>query len=159
MNRSLVVPWLVEIGLISYRAATNAKVSEHPRPIPGLPLPGEIAGAMVVFGALSIIPGNGQRVATAAGWGLVVATLLNLWNPGGTSVKLSTKQSTKKMPAATAGREAGKKMARFASIASLVVIGVIIADILTHPQGVKAASSGITGVVRPSLNALLGQPS
>jgi hypothetical protein len=47
-------------------------------------------------------------------------------------------------------------MAKFASIASLVVIGVIIADILTHPSGTKAASSGIAGVETPALSALLG---
>ncbi|MEI6045041.1 MAG: hypothetical protein WCS37_11870 [Chloroflexota bacterium] len=50
-------------------------------------------------------------------------------------------------------------MARIASIASLVIIGVIIADVLTHPQGVKAASAGIIGITKPSLNALLGTPS
>ena len=50
-------------------------------------------------------------------------------------------------------------MARLASIASLVVIGVIIADVLIHPQGTQAASAGVQGVVKPSLNALLGSPS
>ena len=47
-------------------------------------------------------------------------------------------------------------MARIASIASLVVIGVIIADILTHPTGVAAASKGIGTVTGQSFNALLG---
>jgi len=47
-------------------------------------------------------------------------------------------------------------MARIASIASLVVIGVIIADILTHPTGVAAASQGIGTVTGQSFNALLG---
>jgi len=45
---------------------------------------------------------------------------------------------------------------RIAAITSLVIIGVIVADILTHPAGVNAASSGITGIERPALNALLG---
>ena len=45
---------------------------------------------------------------------------------------------------------------RIAAITSLVIVGVIIADLLTHPEGVKAASSGIVGIERPALNALLG---
>jgi hypothetical protein len=45
---------------------------------------------------------------------------------------------------------------RIAAIASLVVIGVIVADILTHPAGTNAASAGIIGIERPALNALLG---
>lgn len=46
---------------------------------------------------------------------------------------------------------------RIASIASLVVIGVIIADILLNPAGTKAASAGVTGVETPALDALLGK--
>ena len=47
-------------------------------------------------------------------------------------------------------------MARIASIAALVVTGVIVADILIHPAGVTAASSGFAGIEKPALNALLG---
>jgi hypothetical protein len=45
---------------------------------------------------------------------------------------------------------------RIAAIASLVIVGVIVADILIHPAGTAAASSGIVGVEKPALNALLG---
>lgn len=48
-------------------------------------------------------------------------------------------------------------MARIASIVSLVIVGVIIADVLTHADGVKAASAGFAGIERPALNALLGR--
>jgi len=48
-------------------------------------------------------------------------------------------------------------VSRIASIVTLVVVGVVIADILTHPQGVKAASAGFAGIERPALNALLGR--
>jgi hypothetical protein len=48
---------------------------------------------------------------------------------------------------------------RVAAIASLVVIGVIIADVLIHPQGTAAASQGAVGIEKPALNALLGAPS
>ena len=48
---------------------------------------------------------------------------------------------------------------RIASIAALVVAGVIVADILTHPAGTAAASGGIVGIEKPALNALLGSTS
>ena len=45
------------------------------------------------------------------------------------------------------------------ALGSLFLFGVIIADILIHPQGTQAASNGIVGVAKPSFNALLGYPS
>ena len=49
-------------------------------------------------------------------------------------------------------------MARIASIVSLVVIGVIIADLVTHASGVTAATNAAgKNIVQPSLNALLGK--
>jgi len=50
-------------------------------------------------------------------------------------------------------------LARGAAIASLVVVGVIIADILIHPAGTQAASQGATNIEKPALNALLGATS
>ena len=50
-------------------------------------------------------------------------------------------------------------MSRIVAIASLVVVGVIIADILIHPTGTAAASKGAVGIEQPALNALLGSPS
>jgi hypothetical protein len=47
-------------------------------------------------------------------------------------------------------------MSRFFSLAALVVGGIIIADILIHPTGTKAASAGITGVTNPAVSGLLG---
>jgi hypothetical protein len=45
------------------------------------------------------------------------------------------------------------------ALAGLVVIGVIIADFLIHPDGTKAAANGIVAIEKPSLNALLGKTS
>ena len=50
-------------------------------------------------------------------------------------------------------------MARFITFGLVVVYGVIIADVLIHPAGTAAASSGIAGVEKPALNALLGSTS
>jgi hypothetical protein len=47
-------------------------------------------------------------------------------------------------------------MGRIFAIATLVITGVIIADILTHPEGVRAASSGFNTLAGSSFNALLG---
>ena len=48
-------------------------------------------------------------------------------------------------------------MARVFSLAALVVAGVIVADILTHPQGTAAASTGVNSLWKTSVNGLLGK--
>jgi hypothetical protein len=50
-------------------------------------------------------------------------------------------------------------MTRLFSLAALVVGGVIIADILIHPAGTQAASTGVSGITTPAFNALLGKTS
>ena len=47
-------------------------------------------------------------------------------------------------------------MGRVFAIATLIVTGVIIADILTHPKGVEAASTGFNTLAKSSFDALLG---
>ncbi len=48
-------------------------------------------------------------------------------------------------------------MAKFFSLAALVVGGIIIADILIHPTGTKAAATGVTSISRPAISGLLGK--
>ena len=48
-------------------------------------------------------------------------------------------------------------MSKFFSLAALIVGGIIVADILTHPQGTQAASQGINTLVGSSISGLLGQ--
>ena len=50
-------------------------------------------------------------------------------------------------------------MSKFWSIAGLCVIGIIIADLLTHPSGTTAAFSGVTSLEQGVGNQLLGSPS
>lgn len=50
-------------------------------------------------------------------------------------------------------------MARLAAAFALVVTGVIVADILIHPEGTQAAANGIAGILKPTYNALLGKSS
>jgi hypothetical protein len=42
------------------------------------------------------------------------------------------------------------------SLAALVVVGIIVADIIKNPAGTKAASSGITTLVGGAESGLLG---
>jgi hypothetical protein len=43
------------------------------------------------------------------------------------------------------------------SLAALIVGGVIVADILIHPQGTTAASNGVNALWGTSVNGLLGK--
>jgi hypothetical protein len=49
-------------------------------------------------------------------------------------------------------------VAKFASIASLVVVGIIIADILIHPAGTAQAMGGLIGMENSAVGGLLGAP-
>ena len=46
--------------------------------------------------------------------------------------------------------------ARLFGLAAFVVGGIIVADILVHPSGTSAASSGIVGIETPAIQGLLG---
>ena len=50
-------------------------------------------------------------------------------------------------------------MSKFFSLAALVVGGIIVADILTHPTGTAAASNGLNQLVSTSVGGLLGTVS
>ena len=79
---SILNAWLAEIVIITYRGTRQKKFKNNP--IPSFPLPSEYVATIIVFGALSLVPNDSEwsRVAGAIGWGLVLATTLNLWNPG-----------------------------------------------------------------------------
>lgn len=76
----LMAAWLAELVIITYRGAKQESAKNNP--IPHLVIPSQYASTFIIYGALSFIPGQGQKFAGAVGWGLVVATLLNLWTPG-----------------------------------------------------------------------------
>lgn len=73
----LILPWLVEVGIITWR-----DISQQHRP----PLPSEMLATFVVFGGFSLIAAQDSRVGKALGWGIVIATALNVFNPQATSV-------------------------------------------------------------------------
>lgn len=47
--------------------------------------------------------------------------------------------------------------AKFFGLATMVVGGVIIADILLHPGGTMAAGNATAKILTPTYNALLGK--
>lgn len=49
-------------------------------------------------------------------------------------------------------------MAKFVSFASLVVAGIIFADILTHSAQFAQAAGGTKYITQPAINGLLGVP-
>lgn len=42
------------------------------------------------------------------------------------------------------------------ALLGLIVVGLIIGDFLTHPQGTQAAAQGIVSIATPTESALLG---
>jgi len=79
MKGGLLTAWLAAVAIITYR---GVKRTPRPTPLP-MPLPSEYVSSFIVFGGLSLIPAEGAGFAGAAGWALVLAMFLNLWNPAG----------------------------------------------------------------------------
>lgn len=50
-------------------------------------------------------------------------------------------------------------MARFFALATAVVVGVALADLVIHPQGTQVLVNGANTTEKQSLNALLGKTS
>ena len=70
--------FFAQVVIITYRGVKGGTSG----PIKGLPLPADYVGATIIYGALGLLGGTqAAPVATLAGWGLVVATLVNLWTP------------------------------------------------------------------------------
>lgn len=45
---------------------------------------------------------------------------------------------------------------KLAGAFTLIVMGVIIADVLIHPEGTKQAANGLSSILTPTYSALLG---
>jgi len=82
----LLSAFLAEVVIVTYRAYSKSGVAgggiSTPDQAPlNLPLPSYYTAPILAYGALALIPASGQQFASMVGWGLVVATLLNLWDP------------------------------------------------------------------------------
>lgn len=112
MNPALLSSWLAEVVLITYRAS-KAPVNP-PNPIKGFPVPATYAATFIIYGGLAFVPaGPAGHVAALFGWGLVVATLLNFWDPatvgakGGPQVKAASPFPTAAAPTTAPGTAPG----------------------------------------------------
>ena len=78
----LALAWMAELGLVSFRTVKNGR----PAAAGGyhVPWPADFVASFVVFGSLSVLAelqGGWDKVAAAAGWGFVLATVLYLVDP------------------------------------------------------------------------------
>lgn len=85
---NLLGAFLAQVVIVTYRSYAGGGVAGGGIQVPGqaplnLPLPSNYTAPIVVYGLLGLVPGQAQHVAGLIGWGLVVATFLNLWDPTG----------------------------------------------------------------------------
>lgn len=74
---SILLAFMAELGIITYRDL-NGKDPSHT--VAGLPLPADYLAAVAIFGALGMVPKDSPsaKVAGLFGWGIVIATYLNV---------------------------------------------------------------------------------
>lgn len=91
--KTLLLAATVEVLLVTYRAVTGGGTKVPAQaPIPA-PLPSTYTSVVVVYGGLAMLPSSLAPVPGLIGWGFVVATFLNLFNPGGyNAAKASSNQ-------------------------------------------------------------------
>lgn len=99
----LALAWMAEAGLMTWRSVHTGR----PADAGGgrVPWPADYVATFIVFGSLSLIGelgGGWGQVAAVAGWGLVLATILNLVDPAepfagrpGTQSQQNTAQAQK----------------------------------------------------------------
>lgn len=78
----LALAWMAEAGLMTYRIVHTGRPAEAGGG--RAPWPADYIATFIVFGGLSLVGELGagwDQVATVTGWGLVVATVLNLVDP------------------------------------------------------------------------------
>lgn len=98
----VVIPWLVEIGIISWRSLSGAhfstqksgqgsfaqsviKTSGVKRP----PLPSELLATFVIFGTYAVISEKNAQIGQLLAWGTVLATGLIFLSGGTPSAQTS----------------------------------------------------------------------
>ena len=79
MARPLLPPAIVETALVIYR---DVKAGNAPsNPVPYLPRPNQLLAVVIIYGTLGSLPDRFARPAQLLGWGFVIATALNVFNP------------------------------------------------------------------------------
>ncbi len=71
--RGLLAAALVETVLVTYRDLSKEKLQ--------FPLPCDYVAIAMIYGGLSLFPETAGNFTQLVGWGFVVATFLNFWDP------------------------------------------------------------------------------
>jgi len=71
--------FFIQVGIITYRDVTQGGLQTTPIKAP---LPSQYLSAILIYGVLGVMPASTAPLPGLIGWGLVVATMLNLWTPG-----------------------------------------------------------------------------
>jgi len=79
MANPLLPPAIAEIGLIVYRDIKAGSSKDNP--VTYLPRPAQLLSVVIVYGTLGALPDRFARPAQLLGWGFVIATALNVFNP------------------------------------------------------------------------------
>lgn len=70
--RGLLLAALVEAGIITWRDLSSLNM---------LPLPSDYVAVAIFYGGLAFFPESASGFVNVLGWGIVIATAFNLWNP------------------------------------------------------------------------------
>jgi len=79
---SLLGAFFIQLGIITYRDVTQGGIKVPDTAPIKAPLPSQYLSAMLIYGVLGVMPASTAPLPGLIGWGLVVATMLNLWTPG-----------------------------------------------------------------------------
>jgi hypothetical protein len=79
----LLGAFVAELMLVTYRAVTQGGTKVGTTSPLAAPLPSTFVSPVIVYGALGLLPRSLAPLPSLVGWGFVVATFLNLYNPGG----------------------------------------------------------------------------
>lgn len=100
---TLFAALLAEAGLVTYRVIGQGWTKDYPLP---MPLPADYVAIGLIYAALALL-NEAQSIRplpALVGWGVVIATALNLWSPTGKVAPGSPPSSIESAtPAPTAG--------------------------------------------------------
>lgn len=111
---ALLAAFVAEIGLITYRDVAGSTAQKQNHTVAGLPLPADYMAAILLFGVLGLASSPGaQKTAALFGWGIVIATYMNLMPgvpkpiPGATGGSSSTTTSATTTAATSSSNSGG----------------------------------------------------
>ena len=87
-TRGLFAAALVESAIVTWRDVSQSKVP---------PPSSDFVAVAIIFGGLSLFPDSAGSFPSVFGWGIVLATFLNLWSPS-TPTKLAVPGGTANIP-------------------------------------------------------------